>query len=748
MRAFAAWILSICLAPPTALAAPGELDPSFGDNGIVRVASLAVGNDSAATVFAQADGALLAGRANDLEIADFSVLRLDPRGSLDSTFGSEGLARTDVSGFDGLTFVAMQQSDGKVVAGGTLIVDYGASFTIQPEDLALARYLSDGRPDTAFGENGIARVDFSGDWNASAQVNAIVEQNEGRLVAGGSVAYMSWWGYGDFWDPDMVLVRFDASGVVDPTFGTDGRVVFDPTPRFGFGSELRWLEQQADGKLVGAGRIGTEMAVARFTPDGSLDASFGGDGYVTIPLGPLDAFISAEALAVQADGKIVIGGTMRFSCDLDDRSCEELVDAVVARLHPDGSLDESFGAGGFATVDVAGAGDTEISRGGLTVEPAGTIIVAGNAGPDAGPRYGFIARLTANGALDTTFGNAGVTLIDVGENASAPNADMNGIVRLADGDVVAALTAHPQRGSSIVALARIETAGHGNPGIIGLAHTALGAQEGADATFVVRRTGGSEGEVSVHFEAYVLPWALTGVATNPDFAVSAGNLLWLHGDTADKTIAIPIAADSLVESAEEFGLRLSLAGGGATLAGTEGRVTITDVNDGAGILALEAATASVSEGDFRTQLRVTRTGGATGAVSVTYSSFGLTATEGRDYSAMNGTLHWAHGDTAAKGIPISITVDGEADDSEVFRVVLSAPTGGAELGGLTAMDVTITEGAADPPGTVSSDGFAGTVTPTGGPSNGGGGGSGALDAALLVLVLVASIVRRRRRNVG
>ena len=93
------------------------------------------------------------------------------------------------------------------------------------------------------------------------------------------------WGYGDYYWPDIVLARFDAAGNLDTSFGNNGRVYLDPSTevasRADGKSELHWLTQQPDGKLVGAGSAGADMAVVRLTADGALDQTFGEDGVVT-----------------------------------------------------------------------------------------------------------------------------------------------------------------------------------------------------------------------------------------------------------------------------------------------------------------------------------------------------------------------------------------------------------------------------------------------------------------------------------
>jgi uncharacterized delta-60 repeat protein len=735
-------------AVTAALGAPAELDPTFGTNGLVRIDVEQTG-DAAAAVFAQADGKLIVGRTNPTSDSDdLSVVRLNADGTLDASFAIGGRTVFDVAGFRSRTFSVLTQSDGKVLAGG-LITPHGWSSS--GDRLAVARFLADGRIDTSFGDAGIASV------NAACCVGipsarALVQQGDGKIVAAGTEWYDSWAGEGYL----MILTRFDVAGNLDTSFGDNGRVYLDPFPS-GY-SELHWLTQQPDGKLVGAGSVGAGMAMAvvRLTADGALDRSFGDDGVVRIPLGPNGAFASAEAVAVQPDGKIVIGGTLRSLCDLDDPACADDVDAVLVRLSPEGSLDASFGTGGVVTFDAYGA-RTVIAPGGLVVEPAGAIVAGGDSGfvadGDSGfvndVRYGFVARFTMGGALDTSFGNAGITLIDVGRNVTASYAEMGGMARTPSGAIVAALSAFSASWADpSIVVARLAPAG-GGPGTIGLVQTDVTADQGSDATFVVRRVGGSRGAVSVDYATFVEPGS-----SAVDYARLAGTLSWPDGDTSDREVAVftgPLNASA------NPGLRFGLSnpGGGATLAGATGRVGITAVNQNAGVLQFEFDDITVAEGDIRSTLRVTRTSGSTGAVSVRFGSYDLTATEYRgpgsaywDYWSLEGTLRWEHGDTSAKSIRVSIAIDGETEPDERFRVVLRRPTGGATLGATAVAEVTIDESLAVPiDGGDSSSSFNGSAA-----SSGGGGAGSMLEVLVLGLALLASLFKvpasPRRRPSG
>ncbi|HEX5880137.1 MAG TPA: delta-60 repeat domain-containing protein, partial [Actinomycetota bacterium] len=142
---------------------------------------------------------------------------------------------------------------------------------------------------------------------------------------------------------------------------TGGTVTTD----IGGGDDVaRALAVQADGKLVAAGvaptATGSDFALARYNPNGTLDASFGAGGTVTT-----DLIGGANALVVQADGKLVAAGVAGQ-------------DFGLARYNPNGTLDASFGAGGTVTTDIAGDSDAAQA---LAVQADGKLVAAGGAGP-------------------------------------------------------------------------------------------------------------------------------------------------------------------------------------------------------------------------------------------------------------------------------------------------------------------------------------------------------------------------------
>lgn len=208
-------------------------------------------------------------------------------------------------------------------------------------------------------------------------------------------------------------------------------------------------------------------------------------------------------------------------------------------------------------------------------------------------------------------------------------------------------------------------------------------------SLTVTRTDGADGDVGVSFASS------DGSATaGLDFAAVGDTLTWADGDSAAKTITVPILDDAEVETDETFDLTLSAPTGNATV-GSADTATVTIVSDDLppeplpGTLQFDPASATVDETAGTVTLSVTRTGGDDGEVGVSFATANGTASAGADFTAGAGTLTWGDGDVAAKTITVPILDDSEVEPDETFAVDLSAPTGGATLGSAGAATVTI-----------------------------------------------------------
>jgi uncharacterized delta-60 repeat protein len=385
----------------------------------------------------QPDGKIIAAGGASLftqpgDIA-FRLVRYDPDGSVDTTFGMQGIVTTNVSeGPEGASAVAIQ-SDGKIVAAGS------AGLGPQASRFALVRYHRDGALDTDFGVGGIVITDLSGPHEGAA---AVAIQSDGRIVAAGAAYASALWASGD-----VALVRYEPDGSLDRTFGIEGKVITDWS---GVHDTARALAILPDGRIVAAGtssfrdRPGYGL-VARYNKDGSVDTSFGERGRVMIQ--GVDAS-DVSALIVQSDGKIIAAGGFR--------SRGSSLDFGLVRYNDDGSLDSTFGAGGTVTTSF---GPWQAGVFALSLQPDGKIVAGGVADLEdyRGAAFG-LARYARDGSLDTSFGSGGKVRAEVPAGTGAYLRSL-GIQR--DGTIVAVGSSNPDLNLPFldIELARYDSAG-------------------------------------------------------------------------------------------------------------------------------------------------------------------------------------------------------------------------------------------------------------------------------------------------
>ncbi len=172
---------------------------------------------------------------------------------------------------------------------------------------------------------------------------------------------------------DFVLARYSSTGVLDTSFDGDGKVTTD----FGGNNYGYALAVQADGKLVVAGESNSNaIAVARYNDNGSLDTSFDGDGKVTTSLGGV---VLGRALTIQ-DGKLLVAGSTNVGGSYD---------FALTRYNSDGSLDTTFDTDGKVTVDFNGNPDVAYA---VRVQSDGKIVVAGSGSATDGVTDFALAR--------------------------------------------------------------------------------------------------------------------------------------------------------------------------------------------------------------------------------------------------------------------------------------------------------------------------------------------------------------------
>jgi uncharacterized delta-60 repeat protein len=226
-----------------------------------------------------------------------------------------------------------------------------------------------------------------------ARVSTTLAEPDGSILVGGVTGTVLD-SDGFITDPSWALVHYRPNGRVDRRFG---KVVTN----FGTPASLGALALQPDGKIVAVGSVrgaaGSEVALARYLPDGKLDSSFGQAGLVRAGLG---SSVGAGSVAIQGDGRIVVGGTSVVS---SASGKQQLL--MVARFNPDGSPDASFGTQGAvatAFANPAYATDVTLLPGG-GIEAAGAEIEVSNHGAE----NIIAARYTGSGSPDTSFGDQG-----------------------------------------------------------------------------------------------------------------------------------------------------------------------------------------------------------------------------------------------------------------------------------------------------------------------------------------------------
>lgn len=274
--------------------------------------------------------------------------------------------------------------------------------------LALSAAAQPGALDAGFGNNGYAA------FSSAAFIDvgrAIVQQPDGGLVVAGY--------YRNYPEaPRYLAVRFTPSGQPDLSFGTGGMADIDVI------GEASGLALQADGRIVIAGSHSSFTSPGNFTamrllPDGTPDASFGVNGVAAVSLNAGQAVCGAMAL--QADGKIVLAGHIENGGDTD---------VFLLRLNTDGALDASFGNGGRVQIPLMPRNEIDA----MQIQPDGRILLGGSAGVPDNSDW-LLLRLLPDGAPDPSFGQSGVVISSI-SGSFAPEY-LNGLALQPDGRIVA-----------------------------------------------------------------------------------------------------------------------------------------------------------------------------------------------------------------------------------------------------------------------------------------------------------------------
>lgn len=357
----------------------GALDTSFGTDGIVTTVISGTYNYTTGTLV-QPDGKIiLVGYAGEPSTYKVAVARYNTDGSLDTSFGTAGTQIIPIGAAKSFAMDVALQMDGKIILAARTWDDVTGDF-------AVVRLNDNGTLDTNFGTNGITIVN-----NGSDVAETVAIQNDGKIILAG------------FSDDTYSAARFNTDGTLDTSFGTNGwaSTQFDTSLSF-----VRDIAIQDDGKILMGGFNITmanrfEMSAARFNEDGTLDTSFGTDGKVWFNIGAGNDF--AESVAIQDDGKILIGGHKWIS-DLEQRH-----DLAVVRLNSDGTFDNSYGSSGVATARLVDGSNYTAA---MILQPDNKVVLAGST-VFQGEYNMAMARFDADGILDTSFDTDGMVSTDI-----------------------------------------------------------------------------------------------------------------------------------------------------------------------------------------------------------------------------------------------------------------------------------------------------------------------------------------------
>jgi uncharacterized delta-60 repeat protein len=660
------------LAQPS-FAAPGDLDPTFGDMGR---ASFPLKGPAFRVQELTADESLIAGGEYYFHRGgcdyyhyfcpadDGFIAQVSPAGSVDLELATALLAGTEVLDF-------ALQPDGKVVAVGQTISAYKSVLTV-------FRLIPGGSLDPNFADKGVMH------YATDTVAHSVVLDPSGAIVVAGSNA------------GKLMVLRLLASGTLDGSFGNGGGVYTGPPNDK---ARIHILRTSSGGYRVSATLSNLPQAgvsscgVIALTAAGVVDTTFGEAGIAAIAPHQAGASTGCQAITAQSDGSLLLGG-------------QEGGHGFVNRLLAGGALDPSFAAGAVQS-NMAEATA-------LAVDPAGSILVAG--APNPGVTGALILRLHATGLLDALFGNAGLTWIDL-PSSKATGPALEDLSVLADGRILAAGGDSPTSGGrgEPLLVRLVGTGGTAGPGIIGVTNSLQGVKEqDKTAVVTVRRTGGAAGEVSVAYQTadYTATDAASAIS-GTDYTPVSGRLTWADGDRSDRQITVPIITDvrqGQVEEAERFNVTLSDAKGGAEIGTQDGVVEIAADGDPVGQFGFADSALSVSEADGNAQVVVNRNYYSKGAVSVTLTPIAGSATTS-EFGAAPITLSWADGDQGPQTASIPIVNEKVAKSPGSFTVDLSNPTNGALIGPHSHLVVTINYDYQPPP----------PPAPPPAPSGGGGG---------------------------
>ncbi|MCB1229279.1 MAG: hypothetical protein KDN19_03380 [Verrucomicrobiae bacterium] len=608
----------------------------------------------------QPDGKIaFAGRAGNLGASTLDGIgRLETDGSEDTDFTAEGDG-ADITPVNAIE----RQPDGKLIVGGSFTSIRGVARN------RLARLTPEGALDPSFdpgaGPNGT--------------VNDIAIQPDGKILI-----------TGDFDQYDgvnrLAIARLNRDGSLDTTFLA--------TPLSGANSNSVGyvLALQPDGKVLIGGLLytsyqaffpgGFASGIWRLDSDGTLDTSFdvGVGAHVD---GDFSQLQFVYALAVQPDGKVMVGGTFT---GFRNQTAPHIV-----RLNSNGTMDSTFlsniGSGANGSVD------------NILVQNDGRIVIGGRFTSFAGNSRNYAARLFASGSFDSTF-NANLTIADFDAVPVFSNSVRHFGLQT-DGKL---LIAQDLYGQDQDAIARVFTGIASLPGVLELSAGSFIGTEGDTVSIPVTRTGGSGGAVQVAYATY------PNTATEgSDYPLSTGVLNWADGDDADKMITIALTDDGIVEPDETFTIQLGTPVGGILLGETaDALVTIAD----SAATTIDPTSKTVTSAAQNYNIDVTSTTSWSVSESLDWASVSPASGTGNDTLTVTvdenlltsvregpitigGQQHWLTQEAAPAFTNLSPTSKTIDSSSQAYQITIDSNTSWSVVESLPWASVSPTSGSGD-----------------------------------------------------
>lgn len=313
----------------------GSLDTTFDHDGIVTTTVFRYQYCKAYSIVLQTDGKLLVSGfssfGNNLIIV---LLRYNINGSLDTSFNHSGIVTLAIGSYSTHIYSMALQRDGKIVVTGD------THTSINDMDVLVVRFNIDGTLDKSFDTDGIVITDIG---NFIDICHSIVIQEDGKILVAANK-------FADLNVSLIVMLRYNSNGSLDTTFDHDGML----NTNIGFGgipwtpSNITMVQNDQKIILLGKREIGNDAynLLVRYHANGSIDSTFGVDGYVVSAVRETGYRENFYALNLQRDGKILAVGR---------RIVDTIGFFLIIRYNKNGSIDESFGEEGKAITNFGNA---------------------------------------------------------------------------------------------------------------------------------------------------------------------------------------------------------------------------------------------------------------------------------------------------------------------------------------------------------------------------------------------------------